>query len=896
MPVRRVPVAMKEKLKRELNQLEKRGIIAKVDTPTDWVSSLVVVKKANGKLRICIDPKPLNKALKRSHYLLPVVEDLLPELSNAKVFSKCDVKNAFWHVVLDEKSSYLTTFETPFARYRWLKMPFGISPAPEYFQQFLEQNLTGLSGIKAIADDIIIYGKGETYEEALRDHDNNMQKLLERCQERGIKLNRDKFQLHKTEMQFVGHLLTDKGVQADPSKIEAITKMPKPTDKKAVQRLLGLVNYLAKFLDKLSEMCEPLRQLTRKDVVFNWTHEHDEAFDTIKQSVCNAPVLRYYDSKLETVIQCVSSESGLGATLLQEGQPVAYASRALTQTEQNYAQIEKELLAVVFAFEKFHHFTYGRRVFVESDHKPLEIISKKPLFRAPKRLQRMLLKLQTYDYEICYKKGKHMYISDTLSRAYIANGCATHLEDVLLTDYEKEIEATCSSDYLAVSSERQTRIKQATLEDQTLVKLIECIKNGWNKAPREVKPYYSVRDELSVDNGIIFRGDRCIIPKSMRREILDQLHSHIGIEGCLKRARSCVYWPNITSQIKDFISKCDTCQSLERKQSKEPLISHSIPDRPWAKVGTDVFTFDGNDYLVTVDYFSNFFEIDRLYETTSKEIVAKLKQHFAMHGIPERVISDNASVYKSEKFKSFSRKWDFTHVTSSARYPQSNGKAENAVKTAKRIMKKAKHSHTDPMLALLNFRNTPQQATSYSPAQQLMNRKTRTLLPERSNQFQPSIPSNVKAKLQKSKDRQAYYYNRTAKPLDCLRAGDTVRIQPNERNKTWEKGTVVEKPQTRSYNVLRENGTVVNRNRKHLRRTSELFNEQREETVEIDPKINDQELLPQTDSRTETELKPQTIGQSVNSETPATPVTQTRSGRIVRMPLKYKDYHLTDKR
>ncbi|XP_053405074.1 uncharacterized protein K02A2.6-like [Mercenaria mercenaria] len=142
MPVRRVPVAMKEKLKRELNQLEKRGIIAKVDTPTDWVSSLVVVKKANGKLRICIDPKPLNKALKRSHYLLPVVEDLLPELSNAKVFSKCDVKNAFWHVVLDEKSSYLTTFETPFARYRWLQMPFGISPAPEYFQQFLEQNLT----------------------------------------------------------------------------------------------------------------------------------------------------------------------------------------------------------------------------------------------------------------------------------------------------------------------------------------------------------------------------------------------------------------------------------------------------------------------------------------------------------------------------------------------------------------------------------------------------------------------------------------------------------------------------------------------------------------------------------------------------------------------------------
>nr|XP_058958995.1 uncharacterized protein K02A2.6-like [Pocillopora verrucosa] len=172
-PVRRIPVAMKPKLKQELTRLKELGVIKAVDTPTDWVSSLVLVKKPNGKLRVCIDPQPLNKALKRSHYPLPVIDDLLPDLSKAKVFSVCDVKNGFWHVELDEDSSYLTTFGTPFGRYRWLKMPFGISPAPEYFQHRLDQAIEGLPGVRTVADDILISGEGDTVQEAVKDHDKN---------------------------------------------------------------------------------------------------------------------------------------------------------------------------------------------------------------------------------------------------------------------------------------------------------------------------------------------------------------------------------------------------------------------------------------------------------------------------------------------------------------------------------------------------------------------------------------------------------------------------------------------------------------------------------------------------------------------------------------------------
>ena len=199
----------------------------------------------------------------------------------------------------------------------------------------------------------------------------------------------------------MGHLLTSRGLRPDPQKIQAVSEMPIPDGVQAVQRLLGFVNYLAKFLPHLSEVSEPLRRLTDKGVVWCWQSQHDRAAEVIKKLVTNYPVLRYYDVNEPVSIQCDASEVGLGATLLQNGQPVAYASRALTTTERSYAQIEKECLAIIFACESFDLYVYGReKVFVESDHKPLEVIFKKSLLSAPRRLQRMLLKLQKYNLDV----------------------------------------------------------------------------------------------------------------------------------------------------------------------------------------------------------------------------------------------------------------------------------------------------------------------------------------------------------------------------------------------------------------------------------------------------------------------------------------------------------------
>ena len=393
----KVPIALRQHLEAELKRLASLGVLEPVEGPTDWISSLVVVRKPNGTLRICLDPKPLNRALKRSHYPMPTIEDLIPQLSKAKVYTVCDLQNGFWHIALDHESSLLTTFGTPFGRFRWKRMPFGISPAPELFQRRLQSAIDDLPGVYTIADDVLIVGEGDTHEAACQDHDKKLASFLDRCRVRGIRLNRNKIKLRLPEVKYMGHILTPNGLKADPDKLKAILKMENPTDVAGVQRLIGTVNYLARFLPNLSSVCDELRQLTKKDVEFCWTSHHDHAIQQIKAAITTAPVLRYFDPQMDVTLQCDASEKGLGASLMQQGQPVAYASRALTDTETRYAQIEKELLAIVFGVTKLHHYAYDRHVTIESDHKPLEVIVQKPIHSAPKRLQRMLVQLQGYD-------------------------------------------------------------------------------------------------------------------------------------------------------------------------------------------------------------------------------------------------------------------------------------------------------------------------------------------------------------------------------------------------------------------------------------------------------------------------------------------------------------------
>ena len=249
----------------------------------------------------------------------------------------------------------------------------------EIFQRKLNESLAGLKGVACIADDILVYGKSKS------DHDENLRNLPEVCDKSNIKLNHDKSVFKTTEVEFLGHLVTSESLKPDVKKVEAILGMEfeNPTDVDGVCRLQGMVTYLAKFLPKLSTVMEPIRRLTKQDVEFKWSEEQDKAMDEIKKLVTTVSIVAYYDPKKELVIQCDASGTGLGA-VLQDGKPLGYASRALSATECEQAQIEKECLAIVFSLEHFHQYTFGRKTIIHSDHKPLEMIVRKPLHKAPK--------------------------------------------------------------------------------------------------------------------------------------------------------------------------------------------------------------------------------------------------------------------------------------------------------------------------------------------------------------------------------------------------------------------------------------------------------------------------------------------------------------------------------
>ena len=333
----------------------------------------------------------------RPHHQLKTVNDILSDITEAKIFSKLDAKSGFWHIQLEEKSSFYTTLNTPQGRYRFIKMPYGITSGSEVFQHAMEHLLEGYP-CKVIVDDIIVYGK------TMEEHDANLEKVMQRLQEINLHLNIKKCEFRVDQIAFVGNIFTSEGLKVDPDKVKAIKEMPTPTTKQEVQRFLGMTNYLSRYIDRHSDRTRVLRNLTHDNVPFVWDANATKEFEDLKEKLCSAPVLAYYDVTKPVTLTCDASSQGMGAACLQDGKPVAFASRVLTPSEQKWAQIEKELLAIVFACTKFHQYVYGKDVLIESDHKPLETIFKKPLEKAPARLQNMLLKLQKYSIKVFYKK------------------------------------------------------------------------------------------------------------------------------------------------------------------------------------------------------------------------------------------------------------------------------------------------------------------------------------------------------------------------------------------------------------------------------------------------------------------------------------------------------------
>ena len=516
-----------------LDKLVNTEQLIRVKKPTPWISNMVVRERPASdskpaKVRICLDPsQTINKAIIRPVYPIPTLEENIHRFHRAKIFSTFDIKDAFQTIRLTDESSFLTTMHTPWGRYRWTRLPFGISSAPEEFQRRLHDILCGLEGVVNIADDIIVVGRGDSLTDAHIDHDNTVLELLKRLSRHNLKLNPDKIKFKTCTAPFMGHVLSPEGLTPSLEITNAVLNMPQPQDKAATRRLLGTITYLSKFCPNLSTVIRPLRDLTHVDKEFLWADQHTEAFTKAKELVSKAPCLRYFDVNAPVVLQVDASEYGLGAALLQpvkspnrttevNWQPVAFSSSSLTATEQRYAQIEKETLAIVHAFRKFDQLLFGKsEITVHSDHKPLETIFKRPLASAPRRLQSMMLTLQCYSFTVEYRKGSSLLIADTLSRSPLPETTHGHLHDELVYRVEFEDNNPKLSGFQDATVQ-EIRTEASTDPEQKAFRTF--VETGWpnDKAsvPVLIHPYWSVRHELTIHDGLLFKQDRVVIPSS----------------------------------------------------------------------------------------------------------------------------------------------------------------------------------------------------------------------------------------------------------------------------------------------------------------------------------------------------------------------------------------------
>ena len=307
--------------------MEKDEIITQVTESMDWVNSLACSWKPDGNLLVCLDPKDLNKVIERTYHKIPTVEEVTHAFTGSKFFSKLDAKSAFLCIGLDKESSYLTTFSTIFGRYHYLVMPYGSIDRQDAFQSKMDQILEGLEGVVSITDDIIVHGVTE------EQHDKNVRSLMDCACEDGLVFNPEKFSLKADSVMFFGCLYDRNGIRPDPTKAKAIQAMPAPTCLHELQEFIGMVTYLRKFIRGLSDLQELLCALTKKDAWFKWTPSHEQQFNIIKNSISSTTTLHYFDTNKPVVLQVDASKIGLGATILQDDEPVAYASKSLPDTD-----------------------------------------------------------------------------------------------------------------------------------------------------------------------------------------------------------------------------------------------------------------------------------------------------------------------------------------------------------------------------------------------------------------------------------------------------------------------------------------------------------------------------------------------------------------------------------
>ena len=819
--IRSVPVHLRESFDEEVKRLVELGVLEKMsdDTHSEWINSYVVVEKTatidssnahapghkvKKKIRLCLDPRDLNEALEREPYYSRSIDELIAKFEDAVVFTIVDCDKGYWQVLLHPDSWKYTCMALPDGRYVWKRLPMGSTVASDVFQRKLDQVYHGLPGVTGIADDMVVYGRDD------REHDENFNRFLKATRKNGVVLNKDKLQFKQRSVSFFGHTWSDKGISPDPKKLEAIQKMNFPTDKDTLHSFLGLVNYLGRYSKDLAVYQTDLRELLKKDVQYKPTEKHLDAFYSIKKVFRQNITLPYFSSKKSTVLQVDASKKGFGACLLQDDVPVYFASRALTPAEKRYENIERECMAAVWGMEKFHYYLYGGHFTLQTDQKPLVAIFKKHMIDVSPRIQRIAIRAWQYDFEPVWIPGKSNVVSDALSRVNPMEISARNVPLPVLAVHF--ISSSADEDQL-------TAIRVATTEDQEMQQLSHYISEGWpqqrKQLPANLHTYWNYRDELTQENGILYKSSKVLIPKSLRAEYIRRVHDgHQGIEKSTARAREYVFWPGYTNDIKEYVEKCRICQESLHVHNRVQYASE-VPPHAWHTIGSDLFYWNKMDFLVLVDYFSKFPIVRKLPNSTSQAVIQECSKVFAELGKPFIFRSDNGPCYSSDEFKRFMHKSSIRHTTSSPHYPQSNGLAESMVKVSKNLMKKAIAEGKEWYEGLLDYRTTPQHPTLPSPAEIFYGRKIRSAITISHLQLMNKFSSENREKMVELDDKKVVI-KKNVKEME-FESGQKV-FHYDVLSKKWYQGEIVQMcKEPNSYLVKSVNGATYRRTRNHIK-------------------------------------------------------------------------------
>lgn len=805
---REIPYALIGKVDKELDTLEAQGIISKVDT-SDWGSPLVVIPKPEDNVRLCVDYKVgVNERLVSAHHPIRKIDDIFNSLRNSRYFCRLDLYKAYLHIQVDKKSSEIQTISTHRGTYRMNRLSFGIKTAPSEFNCIINQVLQGVPKTESYFDDIIVHG--ETLEECKQ----NLHACLQRLKQKDLHVNRRKCSFFKERIEFLGHVIEYNKISKSPEKVAAIMDMKKPKGADEVRRFLGMVTYYTRFIPNASTMTAPLRHLIRKNVKFNWTRKCDTAFLDLKNEITSDRVLIPFDPSQEVEVACDAGPEGVAGVLSHRignvERPIAFASRALTPAEKNYSQLDREALGIVFSVSHFFPYLFARKFKLITDNSPLTRIfhqnAKLPPMTAA-RLQRYAAFLSGFNYEIEFKKGTENVNADCLSRAPINS------KPQIDTFINEEVHHIYEETICRITSQQVTYqdVRKETAKDEQLATIIQRLTSD-----------RTFESEFSIDDNVLFRGQRVVIPRTLQEAVLRELHrTHVGVTKMKQLARRYVYWKRIDKDIERLVRECEACVSIRHSPIKAPLHPWEEPERNWQRIHIDYAgPYQGHQFLVVMDAKSKWAEIETSTSSpTTASTIELLQEMFARHGFPDVLVSDNATIFTSEAFQEFCKGTGIFQKFIAPGHPATNGLAERNVQTLKRRLA-AMSQDPAPMKAkvreiLFRYRATPL-INSKTPAEMYLNRQIKIQLDAlKPTKFQESVEPNRQA-------RQ-------------LSVGERVQARWYSNNKAnWKLGTVKKKFGKVHYLIKLDNGYEFKRHIDQLVKTEV----QPKKTVTFAPEVD----------------------------------------------------------